>query len=249
MPEAPPLLSVVIAVHNEAGNVMPLAGEVARALEGAPQIAEQYEIVFVDDGCTDSTALEIRHLMTADARIRLVVHEHRTGLSAAIRSGVRHASAPWIMTCDGDGQNDPADMPRLAARAWEGGQDAGVIVCGWRTNRQDSWRKRMASRFANAVRKAVLHDGCPDTGCSLKLFRRDTYLMLPFFNGLHRFMPALFRHYGHTVINMPVNDRPRRLGVSKSDIVGRGLKGLADLLGVYWLLRRTPKAHKATETH
>jgi dolichol-phosphate mannosyltransferase len=149
------------------------------------------------------------------------------------------------MTADGDGQNDPADMPRLIALAWgfphHNNAAPNLLICGIRVNRQDTPAKRAASQFANAVRQAVLNDGCPDTGCALKLFRRELYLNLPFFNGLHRFMPALGAHYGAAVINTPVNDRPRRHGQSKSDFSSRALKGLIDLAGVAWLLRRSPK--------
>ena len=168
-------------------------------------------------------------------------------MSAAIRTGMRHARAPWAVTIDGDRQNDPADAPRLLDLAWSKGRDRKILVAGIRVNRQDTTGKRLASRFANKIRKSLLNDNCPDTGCSLKVFPRQSYLELPFFNGLHRFMPALMKLYGHETIFTPVNDRPRKIGVSKSDFLGRAVKGTYDLLGVIWLIRRTPAPERGAE--
>ena len=253
MTATPPLLSVVIPVLNEAGNVVPMVAEIVAALTTYAPIGDRFEILYVDDGSTDDTVAEIAAIMRDQPRLRLIRHPERLGTSTAIRNGVRHARAPWILTIDGDRQNDPADIPRLCELAWrrlDGSldRDGKVLVAGIRTNRRDTLTKRLASRFANWVRQKLLQDDCPDTACCLKLFSQQAYLELPFFNGLHRFMPALFKLYGYPLIMTPVNDRPRLVGVSKSDILGRGVKGLFDILGVLWLKRRTPKPAKVQET-
>lgn len=235
-----PALSVVIPLLNEAGNVLPLVEEISAALSGYSPLGGAFEIICVDDGSTDETAAEVRKAQQAHAHVRLIRHTSRMGMSPAIRNGVRAARAHWIMTIDGDRQNDPADAPRLLDLAWVDGRAQKVLVAGIRVNRRDTTGKRLASRFANKLRKSLLNDNCPDTGCSLKVFPRDSYLELPFFVGLHRFMPALLKLYGHATIFTPVNDRPRTVGVSKSDFVGRAVKGLYDLLGVIWIIRRTP---------
>jgi dolichol-phosphate mannosyltransferase len=242
-----PLLSVVIPLLNEQGNVLPLVKEITDALDAYAPLARNFEIVCVDDGSTDATASEVNQAKTADGRVRLVRHAKRLGMSPAIRNGVRRAKATWILTCDGDRQNDPADAPRLLDLAWGKGREHKILVGGIRVNRRDTLGKRLASRFANKIRKTLLNDHCPDTGCSLKVFQRQTYLDLPFFNGLHRFMPALFKLYGHETMFTPVNDRPRTQGVSKSDFVGRAVKGLYDLLGVIWIMRRTPAPDRGSE--
>jgi dolichol-phosphate mannosyltransferase len=233
---------------NEAGNVAPLILEITAALKAYAPVANNFEIICVDDGSSDVTAAEVMQVMPAHPGVRLVRHPARIGMSAAIRNGVRRARAMWVMTIDGDRQNDPADAPRLLDLAWSKGRERKVLVAGIRVNRRDTTGKRLASRFANKMRKSLLHDDCPDTGCSLKVFRRDAYLELPFFNGLHRFMPALFKLYGHETIFTPVNDRPREHGVSKSDFLGRAVKGLFDLLGVIWIMRRTPPPERGEET-
>jgi dolichol-phosphate mannosyltransferase len=242
-----PLLSVVVPLLNEAGNVLPLVKEITDALDAYAPLGQNFEIVCVDDGSTDATAAEVKQAKMADARVRLIRHSKRLGMSPAIRNGVRRAKAVWILTCDGDRQNDPADAPRLLDLAWAKGQTNKILVGGIRVNRRDTLGKRLASRFANKLRKTLLNDNCPDTGCSLKVFQRQTYLDLPFFNGLHRFMPALFKLYGHETLFTPVNDRPRTQGVSKSDFVGRAVKGAYDLLGVIWIMRRTPAQDRGTE--
>lgn len=242
-----PLVSVVIPVLNESGNVGPLIKEIAATLQQSPQVAGAYEIIFVDDGSTDSTTEEIAAAIAQNPQVRMLRHEKRLGTSTAFRHGVMAARADWIITCDGDGQNDPADMPRLLALGWARGRDERVLVCGVRVNRQDTAQKRWASRSANAIRRWWLQDGAPDTGCALKLFRRDGYLALPFFTSLHRFMPALFKAHGHEVLHTPINDRLRVNGVSKSDIVGRAARGFYDLFGVKWLMRRAPLAQSYTE--
>jgi dolichol-phosphate mannosyltransferase len=242
-----PVLSLVIPMLNEAGNVAPLIEEIVAALTACPQVGSNFEIVCVDDGSTDATAGEIKEAQTRHPQIRLIRHAKRLGMSGAIRNGVRAARAAWIMTIDGDGQNNPADAGRLIDLAWARGVDRHILVAGIRVNRQDTNAKRWASRAANLIRRTLLDDRCPDTGCSLKLFRRESYLELPFFNGLHRFMPALFKLYGHEVIFTPVHDRPRRHGVTKSDFAGRAIKGLFDLMGVMWLIRRTPAPDRGKE--
>ncbi len=236
------LLSVVIPMLDEEGNVAPLLREVVSALEAYAPVGGKFEIVCVDDGSRDATAKEVEAARRADRRVRLARHAQRLGMSAAIRSGVRHARAAWILTLDGDGQNDPADAAKLLDIAWREGRARKILVGGLRARRRDTVAKRLASRFANAVRRAMLRDRCPDTGCSLKVFLRQSYLDLPFFAGLHRFMPALMAHYGHETVFVPVNDRPRARGVAKSDFVGRAAVGVFDLLGVMWLIRRTPAA-------
>lgn len=245
--EPTPLLSVVIPMLNEAGNVLPLIEEISAALDGYAPLARNFEIICVDDGSTDATAAESRQARAKDSRVRLIQHPKRLGMSAGIRNGVRRAKAAWIMTIDGDRQNDPADAPRLLDMAWAKGRDKKILAAGLRAKRRDTVGKRLASRFANKIRRALLNDNCPDTGCSLKVFPRDSYLELPFFNGLHRFMPALLKLYGHETVFTPVNDRLRTVGVSKSDFLGRAIKGAYDLMGVVWLMRRTPAPERGQE--
>ena len=227
-------LSVVIPVRNEAPNIAPLVAEIRAALDGACD----YEIVYVDDGSTDETAAAVRDLARGFPRLRLVRHRQSAGQSAAIRSGVRAAASPWIATLDGDGQNDPADIPRLFAIAREARDAAPILVAGWRQKRQDSAMKRLSSRIANAVRGALLGDGTPDTGCGLKLFRRDLFLDLPFFDHCHRFLPALVKRQGGRTLSVAVNHRPRRRGASNYGTLDRLFVGISDLFGVMWLMRR-----------
>jgi dolichol-phosphate mannosyltransferase len=230
-------LSIVIPVKNEAGNIAPLVAETAAALDGLVD----YEIVYVDDGSTDATAAEIRDLQASLPRLRLVRHSAACGQSAAIRSGVRAAQGGWIATLDGDGQNDPADIPAL----WHIIQDSPTVppllIAGHRAHRQDSWSKRRASRLANAVRRRLLHDETPDTGCGLKLFQRSLFLDLPYFDHMHRFLPALVLREGGIVRSVPVNHRPRQRGLSKYGVFDRLLVGITDLLGVLWLRRRASR--------
>src|SRR5438067_1465425 len=230
-------LSVVIPVKNEAGNIAPLVAETTAALDGFVD----YEIVYVDDGSGDATAAEIRHLQQSHPRLRLVRHARSCGQSAAIRSGVKAAHGVWIATLDGDGQNDPSDIPLL----WQIAQDAPahppLLIAGQRTRRQDSWSKRRASRIANAVRRGLLHDDTPDTGCGLKLFRRALFLDLPYFDHMHRFLPALVLREGGVVRSVPVNHRPRQRGVSNYGVLDRLGVGITDLLGVLWLRRRAAR--------
>ena len=231
-------LSIIIPVFNEAGNVLALLDAVAVAVAGLGPA----EVVFVDDGSDDATVERLRPRLCAapidGPAVRLVRHLRRSGQSAAVRTGVRAAAGVWIATLDGDGQNDPADIPALLAAA-EGGAGP-ALVGGVRVRRQDTLSKRLASRFANGLRQALLRDGAVDTGCGLKLFRREAFLELPFFGAMHRFLPALFLMHGHRVAYVTVNHRPRRQGVSKYGNLRRALVGVIDLLGVFWLKCRTP---------
>jgi len=230
-------VSVVIPVQDEAGSIVGLAGEVAAALARVGP----YEIVVVDDGSRDATQARLRELQArGELPLRILHHPRNLGQSAALRSGIAAARAEWIATLDGDGQNDPADIPRLLeAIGSTGHPDDLRLVCGWRRNRRDAWSRRVASRIANAVRCWILADATPDTGCGLKLIHRATFLELPFFDHLHRFLPALVSNAGGRVVSVPVSHRPRTSGRSKYGLGARLWTGLADLLGVLWLLRRS----------
>lgn len=227
-------LSVVIPVFNEAGSIPLLVDEVRNCL-GA---ALDYEVIVVDDGSTDSTPEVLQASRRQHPRLRVLRHGSRCGQSAAISSGVQAARASWIATLDGDGQNDPADILRLY-RAMDSAPDDTRLVTGYRRQRRDSWLKRVASRIANTVRAAVLGDATPDTGCGLKVFARTTFLALPQFDHMHRFLPALVRRQGGTVLSVDVQHRARQQGVSKYGIHNRLWVGIVDLLGVWWLQRRT----------
>jgi dolichol-phosphate mannosyltransferase len=230
-------LSLVIPVRNEAGNIAPLVDEIRTALDGFVR----YEILVVDDGGEDGTADEVQHLARTMPQLRLLRHKENCGQSAAIRSGVKAARAPWIATLDGDGQNDPADIPRLWQAAQEAPSGTMLLVNGHRRERRDNWSKRSASRIANAVRRRFLHDDTPDTGCGLKLFPRALFLDLPYFDHMHRFMPALVLREGGAVRSIPVNHRPRRRGLSKYGLFDRLGVGIVDLCGVVWLRRRAAR--------
>jgi len=227
--------SIVIPVCNEAGNLLPLIAEVGRAMEGRGD----FEIIVVDDGSDDATPRELREARQRWALLRVLRHRRRSGQSGALLSGVRAARAPWIITLDGDGQNDPEDIARLVARL---GVDAPVaeprLLIGYRTQRRDSVVRRWSSRIANAVRSRLLHDGTPDTGCGLKLFPREAYLSLPAFDHMHRFIPALMQRQGVPVESIPVSHRPRGRGKSKYGVHDRLWAGLVDMVGVMWLQRR-----------
>jgi dolichol-phosphate mannosyltransferase len=228
-------LSVVVPVLNEAENIPGLVSEIRAALDGKLS----YEIVYVDDGSTDQSVAVLRRLAAETPGLRLLRHGGRCGQSAAIRTGVKAARASWIATLDGDGQNDPADIPLLwAARATLGG-DALVLIAGHRQKRRDSWSKRVASRIANRVRGNLLADDTPDSGCGLKLFPRALFLDLPYFDHMHRFLGALVIRAGGRVRSVPVNHRPRTRGASKYGVLDRLWVGISDLLGVMWLRRRS----------
>jgi len=230
-------LSVVVPMHNEAENAVALAAEIAAALDSAVD----YEIVFVDDGSTDATVERLREAARRSPRVRIVRHRQQAGQSTAIRTGVIHARASWIATLDGDGQNDPADLRvLLAARdAPNGPARLELIIGDRRAARRDSWRRRVSSWIANTVRAAVLRDRTPDVGCGVKLFPRDAFLDLPYFDHMHRFLPALFQRRGGAVVSVPVLHRPRRAGRSHYGVHNRLWVGLVDLCGVIWLRRRS----------
>jgi dolichol-phosphate mannosyltransferase len=227
-------LSVVIPARNEAPNVAPLVAEIRRALDGRAD----YEIVYVDDGSGDATADEIRRLAGEFARLRLLRHQASCGQSMAILTGVKAARAGWIATLDADGQNDPADIPALWEIARSAPASPPLMIAGQRRKRRDTWSKRAASHAANTIRRTLLGDGTPDTGCGLKLFRRDFFLELPRFDHMHRFLPALAMRQGGKVVSVPVNHRPRERGRSNYGVFDRLWVGIADLLGVMWLMRR-----------
>ena len=229
-----PRAAVVIAVLDEADNVESVCAEAIPALGPV----SPFEIVFVDDGSADGTACLVQAMAGRDPRVRLVRHGRRCGKSQAVRTGVLAARAPWIATMDGGGQNDPADLVPMLQAAWAAGAPA-PLVAGIRVQRDDPWPRRAATRVANGFRAAVLGDRCPDTACAMKVFRRDDFLLLPCFEGMHRFLPALFRRYGRPLINHPVGHRARREGRSKYTNWGRALVGVVDLLGVMWLVGRT----------
>ncbi len=227
-------LSVVVPVKNEAGNAGPLAAEIDAALKGLA-----YEIVFVDDGSTDTTGLELTALAAANPHIRVIRHAASCGQSQATITGVSQAQGVWIATLDGDGQNDPADLPKLLAERDKRGPAAErMLFLGRRGLRRDSAARLVASKLANGIRGALLRDATPDSGCGIKLIRRDLFLELPRFNALHRFMPALVIRASGSAVSVPVNHRPRTRGLSKYGILQRGAVGIIDMWGVFWLLRR-----------
>ena len=236
-----PAISVVVPVRNEAGNIAPLVAEIALALSG-----RAFEIVYVNDGSHDATEQELRGLMTRHPWLRQIRHAQSCGQSAAVRSGVAAARAPVVATLDGDGQNDPAFIPKLIAVLEAGAPRLG-LVAGQRVGRKASAFKRLQSRIANAARAAVLKDGTRDTGCGLKAFRREVFLSLPYFDGLHRFLPALVRREGFDIGYVDVVDRPRRHGISNYGFWDRLWVGILDLAGVWWLIRRKKRVPQAKE--
>jgi dolichol-phosphate mannosyltransferase len=244
MNEATPLpaVTVVVPVRNEAGNVAPLVAEIEAAC--APH--GPFEVVYVDDGSSDDTPAVIAGLRATRPWLRQVRHARSCGQSAAVRSGVRAARGAVIVTIDGDGQNDPAYIPRLVEALTTGGPGTG-LAAGQRLGRKDTGFKKFQSRVANKVRSFVLRDGTRDTGCGLKAIRREVYLALPYFDALHRFMPALVRREGYEVALVDVVDRPRLTGVSNYGFFDRLWVGMLDLAGVWWLIRRRRAVPQATE--
>jgi dolichol-phosphate mannosyltransferase len=237
-----PAVSVVVPVRNEAENIAPLVGEIARALEG--QWA--FEVVYVNDGSSDGTDAELERLTAIHPRLRRVRHKQSCGQSAAVRTGVAAARGPLVATIDGDRQNDPAFIPALL-RALEAGAPRVALIAGQRVGRKASGFKKFQSRVANAVRGAVLRDGTRDTGCGLKAFRRDVFLRLPYFDGLHRFLPALVKREGFEIGYVDVVDRPRGAGVSNYGMWDRLWVGILDLAGVWWLIRRRKRVPEIVE--
>ena len=231
---ATPQLSVVVPVHNEEDNVAPLVGEIVTALRGRID----FEIVYVDDTSKDATLQRLRDLQATVPELRVIRHVSNAGQSTAVRNGVKAARAPWIATLDGDGQNDPADIPNLLAKR-DAGDPQTKLYAGWRVNRQDSGSKRWASKWANAIRSRMLRDSTPDTGCGIKLFERAAFLDLPYFDHMHRYLPALMQRAGWNTVSVPVNHRHRSTGVSKYNNLNRALVGIRDLRGVAWLITRS----------
>ena len=229
-----PQLSVVVPVHNEEDNVAPLIGEIVAALRGLID----FEIVYVDDTSKDATLARLRDLQATTPELRVIRHLSNAGQSTAVRNGVKAARAPWIATLDGDGQNDPADIPKLLAQRDAAASDI-KLFAGWRVNRQDSGSKRWASKWANAIRARMLRDDTPDTGCGIKLFEREAFLDLPYFDHMHRYLPALMQRAGWKTVSVPVNHRHRTAGVSKYNNLNRALVGIRDLRGVAWLIVRS----------
>ena len=228
-----PALSVVVPVFNERDNVTPLIDEITTALRGRTD----FEIVYVDDHSRDDTLAVLQGLKARVPELRVLRHVQQSGPSTAIRTGVKAARGTWIATLDGDGQNDPADIPKLIA-ARDGGEAQTKLYAGWRVNRQDSGSKRWASKWANAIRSRMLRDATPDTGCGIKLFEREAFLDLPYFDHMHRYLPALMQRAGWKTISVPVNHRHRTAGVSKYNNLNRALVGISDLRGVAWLIKR-----------
>ena len=231
-----PALSVVVPVFNERDNVAPLIAEIVAALRGRVD----FEIVYVDDHSRDDTLAVLRELKTTTPELRVLHHVNQSGQSTAVRTGVKAARGTWIATLDGDGQNDPADIPKLLAKRDESPADV-KLFAGWRVNRKDTGSKRWASKLANGIRSRMLRDATPDTGCGIKLFEREAFLDLPYFDHMHRYLPALMQRAGWKTISVPVNHRHRASGVSKYNNLNRALVGLRDLRGVAWLIVRSKR--------
>lgn len=228
-------LSILIPAHNEQDNLAQLINEILRVM---PEVmaASAYEIIVIDDGSTDSTAAEMLPLMGGGAPLRLIAHGRRAGKSAALKTGFTAANGRWVVTLDGDGQNDPADLARLWGEISAG--PATVIYAGVRNRRNDGLVKKFTSRFANAVRRRALRDTARDSGCGFKVLPASLATALPYFDNMHRFLPALARRHGYGVREVLVNDRPRVHGTSKYGFFDRAAVSFLDLVGVYWLVRR-----------
>lgn len=226
-------LSVVVPVFNEAENIAPLVHEIVSALRGLIP----FEIIYIDDCSKDHSKLVLQQLQLEIPELQSFSHAKQSGQSTAIRNGVKQAQGEWIATLDGDGQNDPADIPKLLAARDKA--DAQIkLFAGWRVERKDTGSKRWASKIANAIRSSLLKDETPDTGCGIKLFERAVFLDLPYFDHMHRYLPALVKRAGYQSVSVPVNHRERGSGVSKYNNLGRAWVGISDLRGVSWLIKR-----------
>lgn len=230
-----PEISIVVPVMNEAGNIKPLISGILDAFKG-----RAIEIVYVDDASTDATAVELAEMKAEVPQLRVLTHQQRSGQSAALRTGIFAATAPLIGTLDGDGQNLPEDLVNLEKEVLAH-KPGLVMAAGFRVNRKDGPAKRYASIFARKIRRWILKDSHPDTGCATKVFDRELFLKLPYFDHIHRFMPPLARREGATVLAVPVGHAARTTGLSKYKTLDRLLVGITDILGVMWLIRRSPK--------
>jgi dolichol-phosphate mannosyltransferase len=229
-----PQLSVVVPVFNEQDNIAPLVHEILAALRGLIV----FEIIYIDDCSKDASRDVLKQLQLVTPELRTFGHTQQSGQSTAIRSGIKLARGEWIATLDGDGQNDPADIPKLIAA--RDAADASVkLFAGWRVERKDTGSKRWASKAANAIRSRLLKDETPDTGCGIKLFERALFLELPYFDHMHRYLPALVKRAGYQSVSVPVNHRERSTGASKYNNLGRAWVGISDLRGVGWLIKRS----------
>ncbi len=239
-----PVLSILVPIHNEQGNIQPLLREISQTLADQPPA----EIIYVDDASTDGSAAELAAARQDCPQLRVVRHGKRFGQSAALRSAALAARGTILITLDGDGQNDPADIGRLLAtfQAATAEERCGMVI-GWRQRRQDDWLRRFASQVANQVRRRLLKDGALDAGCGLKVMGRDAFLRLPYFNHMHRFLPVLMLREGYTVRSMEVGHRPRHHGRSHYGVLDRLAAGIVDLAGVWWLQRRCPEPIEGTE--
>lgn len=234
-PSALPPLSVIVPVCDEAGAIAPLLREVLEKIGAAYRV----DVVVVDDGSRDGTDRIVADLAAQDSRVTLIRHAVRSGKSAALRTGAMAATALWMATIDGDGENDPADVVAMAAQIDAAQVGRVGLVAGIRRRRTAGLRRLIASRIGNGVRRLLLRDDCPDTACGLKVVPRPLFLAFPYFDSLHRYLPALTKRYGFETVHVSVDDRPRAAGQSKYTNIGRALVGIVDLLGVVWLLRRT----------
>lgn len=231
------LLSVVVPVRNEAENITPLVAEISAALT---DVGQPYEIVYVNDGSTDSTAAELKAVKAKTPVLRVLSHAESQGQSRALITGIRAARGDYIVQLDGDGQNDPSAIPRLWARLQaELADNEKIVICGWRKNRKDPGWRQFTSQIAKWVRAILLGDRTPDTGCGLKMYSRAAFMTLPHFDHMHRFLPALFTRAGYTVISVEVNHRQREHGHSNYGTWDRLWAGIWDLMGVMWLQRRS----------
>lgn len=229
-----PAVSVVVPVKNEIDNVEPLISEIATALRGQ----ETFEIIYVDDGSDDGTPGRLVELTEPYPELRVFRHKVCCGQSVAICTGVENARAPIIATLDGDGQNDPADIPAVLKRLRASEDVEQTMVTGWRAKRKDTFIRRLSSRVANSIRSSLLKDQTPDTGCGLKVFSRTAFMRMPHFNHMHRFLPALMIRGGGRVFSVEVNHRPRERGTSKYGVWNRLWVGIVDIRGMMWLIRR-----------
>lgn len=239
-------IAIVVPVHNESENIRPLIEEITAAMDGVAN----YEIVYTNDGSTDDTADKLAEMMAEQPRLSVYAHAKACGQSAAVATGVKNARATYVATLDGDGQNDPADIPALFAKLKEATDPDLLLVAGWRAKRKDTEWKRFQSKLANAVRSRLLGDNTPDTGCGLKVFTRVAFLDMPRFDHMHRYLPALMIRRGGEVTSVEVNHRHRERGISKYGMWDRLSVAVRDLLGVMWLTARGSKptvttVHKA----